>query len=122
MTVGGRIYLGSVIALGTVILFGCAALDPHLPNTALFLQLLALAILASTFKIRLPGMEGTISLNFVVYLIGINTLTLTETVLMASVATLVQAVWRTRKRPQVMQVLFNVATLAITVSGARFAA
>jgi len=122
MTIGARTYLGSVIALGTVILFGCTALDPHLPNTALFLQLAALAILASTFKIRLPGMEGTISLNFVVYLIAISTLTLTESVLIASVATLVQAVWRAKKRPQVLQVLFNVATLAITVAGARFAA
>jgi hypothetical protein len=118
---GARTYIGSVVALGTAILIRCVALDPHLPNTARFLQLLILAILASTFKIRLPRIEGTISLNFVVYLIGIGTLTLTETVLMASVATLVQAVWRAKKRPQALKVLFNVSTLAISVAGAHFA-
>jgi len=122
VTILARTYIGSVIALGTAILIGCVAVDPHLPNTALFLQLLVLAILASTFKIRLPGMEGTISLNFVVYLIAISALTLTETIVMASVATLVQTVWRAKKRPQSLKALFNVATLAVSVSGAQFAA
>jgi hypothetical protein len=100
---------------------GCVALDPHLPHAARFLQFLVLAILASTFKIRLPGMEGTISLNFVMFLIGISTLTLTETVLMASVAMLVQSVWRSKKRPKVLQILFNVSALAISVTGAYLA-
>ena len=121
MTIAARTYIGSVVALGSAILIGCVALDPHFPNTARFLQLLVLAILASTFKIRLPRIEGTISLNFVIYLIGISTLTLTETVLMASVATLVQAVWRAKKRPQALKMMFNVSTLAISVAGAHLA-
>jgi len=121
VSLGARTYLGSVIALGTAIVIGCVAVDPHLPQTARFLQFLVLAILASTFKIRLPGMEGTISLNFVMYLIGISALTLTETVLMASAGTLVQAVWRSKKRPQALKTLFNVSTLVISVAGAHFA-
>ena len=121
MSLGARTYIGSIVAFGSAILIGCVARDPHLPNTARFLQLLVLATLASTFKIRLPRIEGTISLNFVVYLIGISTLTLTETVLMASVATLVQAVWRAKKRPQALKMMFNVSTLAISVAGAHLA-
>lgn len=100
------------------ILIGCVTLDPHLPNAARFIQLLVLAIMASTFKIRLPKMEGTISLNFVIYLIGISTLSLTENVLMASIATVVQAVWRAKSRPKALKVMFNISVLAITVGGA----
>src|SRR6267142_1781771 len=116
-----QIYIGSIIALGTAILIGCTAVDPHLPDTARFLQFLVLAILASTFKIRLPGMNGNISLNFVIFLIGIRSLTLTETVLMASIATVVQAFWRPKSRPAMLKVLFNVSVLAIGVTCAYFA-
>jgi len=55
------------------------------------------------------------------YLLGISALTLTETVLMASAGTLVQAVWRSKKRPQALETLFNVSTLVISVSGAYLA-
>src|SRR5882757_3375054 len=99
MRIVARIYIWSIIALGTAIFIGSPALDPHLPDAARFFQFLVLAILASTFKIRLPGMNGNISLNFVIFLIGIRSLTLTETVLMASIATVVQAFWRPKSRP-----------------------
>ena len=122
MTLGARTYLGSVIALGTAIVIGCIARDPHLHNTALFLQFLVLAILASTFKVRLPKMEGNISLNFVMYLIAVSSLTFTETIWMATIGPLVQALWRPKKRPQVLKVLFNVATVVISVGGAHLAA
>jgi hypothetical protein len=36
----------------------------------------------------------------------------------ASVATLVQAIWRSKKRPQAIKILFNVSTLAISITGA----
>ena len=121
MSFRARTYIGSVVALGIAILIGCAALDPHLPNTARFLQLLVLAVLASTFKIRLPGMEGTISLNFVIYLLGIGTLTLTENLAMVSIATVVQAFWRYKTRPTLQKMSFNIAVLVISVCGAYLA-
>lgn len=120
MPTRARTYIGSIIALGAAILIGCVALDPHFPDPARFLQFLVLAILASTFKIRLPGMEGTISLNFIMYLICIGAQTLTETVLMATVATLVQALWRPKTRPNALKIAFNVSALVISVTGASF--
>jgi hypothetical protein len=116
-----QIYIGSIIALGTAILIAAPALDPHLPDAARFLQFLVLAILASTFKIRLPGMQGNMSLNFVIFLIGIRSLTLTETVLMAAIAILVQAFWRPKTRPAVVKVMFNISVLVIGVTCAYFA-
>ena len=121
MSFGTRTYIGSVIALGIAILIGCVAIDPHLPNTARFLQLLVLAALASTFKIRLPGMEGTISLNFVIYLLGIGTLTLTETMLMVSISTVVQAFWRAKTQPTLLKLSFNISVLLVSVCGAYLA-
>lgn len=118
MSLRAQIYIGSVIALGNAILVGCVASDPHFPDTARFLQLLTLAILASTFKIRLPRMEGTISLNFVIYLLSISVLSLTETVLMATAATVVQSLWRAKKRPAIIKVMFNVSALVISGSAA----
>ena len=116
-----RVYIASIIALGTAIFIGSLTLDPHLPDTARFLQFLVLAALASTFKIRLPGMNGNISLNFVIFLIGIRSLTLTETVLMAAVATAVQAFWRAKTRPSMLKVMFNISVLVIGVTCAYLA-
>jgi hypothetical protein len=121
MRIASRIYIGSILVVGAAILAGSAVMDPHLPDAARFLQFLVLAIVASTFKIRLPGMQGNISLNFVVFLIGIRSLTLTETVLLASIATLVQAFWRPKTRPAMVKVLFNISVLAIGVTCAYLA-
>ena len=122
MPIEARTYIGSVIAFGSAIVIGCAVVDPHLPDTARFLQFLVLAIFASTFKIRLPRMEGTISLNFVMYLLSIGLLSLTETVLIAVVATTVQAFWRPKKRPALLKLAFNISAMAISVAGAHLAA
>jgi hypothetical protein len=122
MSNGARAYIGSVIAIGSAILIGCVALDPSFPNTARFLQFLVLAILASTFKIRLPGIEGTLSLNFVIYLLAVSAMSLTETVVMATIATVAQALWRPKKKPQTLKVMFNVTSVVISVAGAFFAA
>src|ERR1700676_4393692 len=56
------------------------------------------------------------------YLICIGARSLTETVLMASVATLVQALWRPKTQPTALKIMFNVSALLISVTGAYFAA
>jgi len=78
-----------------------------------------LAWLSSTLKVRLPGITGTISVNFLFILIAIAVFTFSETVLLASVACIVQCLWRPRSRPRIVQVSFNVAALAIS-SGASY--
>ena len=66
-------------------------------------------------KVRLPGITGTMSVNFLFILIGIADFTLAETLTMGCLAILIQCIWRTRTRPKVVQVVFNIAALAITV-------
>lgn len=103
------------IVAGMGVLAACLCADCHFPEPARFVECLVLALLASTFKIRLPRMQSTISVSFVLLLIGIAELTLTETLLMGALATVVQCFWRSRTRPKVLQVLYNVAVLMIGI-------
>src|SRR5437868_4402015 len=115
MSLKAKLYIALVVAVGTAILLLAGISDPRLPDLGRFLQFLVLAILASTFKIRLPGMQSSISLNFVLFIIGIAGLSLIETLIMAVAATVVQTLWRARTRPKPIQVLFNVAALVISL-------
>src|SRR5258708_30375440 len=60
-------------------------------------------------------MQGNISISFVIALIAIAQLTLTESLVVGVLATLVQCFWRTRKSPTPVQVLFNISTLVVSV-------
>jgi hypothetical protein len=100
---------------------GCVVFDPHIPDPARFILCLVLAILLSTFKIRLPGMHGNISLNFVMFLVGIPALSWTENMLMTALSVLVQVNWRPKTHPGPARMLFNVSALMISVAAARFA-
>jgi len=58
-------------------------------------------------KVRLPGLHGTISVNFVFILMALTQFSLGETLTIALGATLVQCLWRPKTRPKLIQVLFN---------------
>src|SRR5882762_4866750 len=60
---------------------------------------LLLALVASTLKVRLPGLTGTLSLNFLFILIGVSQLSFSETLALGAVATVMQCVWKNRTRP-----------------------
>jgi hypothetical protein len=101
-------------ALGGLALVSLGLYQGEFPNPAQFITLFALALLASTLKVRLPGLTSTISLNFLFILLGIANCSFTETILMACGAALVQSMWKAKRRPMPVQVLFSVATLAIS--------
>src|SRR5260370_35301167 len=79
MRTNAKIYIAAVLCLGIGALLASIAADTRLPDPGRFIHCLVLAILASTFKIRLPRMQSSISLNFVLFIIGIGALTLSET-------------------------------------------
>src|ERR1700730_13627192 len=89
-------------------------------NPVRFTIYLLLALVASTLKVRLPGLTGTISLNFLFILIGLSQLSFSETLALGAIATLMQCVWRSRVRPRIPQVLFNIAALTMAVTSAHF--
>jgi len=115
MSTKAKLLIFPWIAVGIGLLVAALALDFRFPEPARFGTCLVLALLGSTFKIKLPGMQGTLSISFVFALIAIAQMTLTESLVVGVLATLVQCFWRTRKRPTPMQVLFNISTLVVSV-------
>jgi hypothetical protein len=83
-----------------------------------FLLFFALAMVASTMKIRLPGFKTTISINFVFILIGLALFSFGETVLIGLGGALVQSLWKTQTRPKAVQVLFNASCLTVCTAAA----
>ena len=79
-----------------------------------------LALVASTLKVRLPGVTGTMSMNFLFILIGVSQLSYSETLALGAVATVTQCVWKTKMRPSAPQVLFNMAALTMAITSAHF--
>jgi putative nucleotidyltransferase with HDIG domain len=87
-------------------------------NPGKFLSYLLIALAASGMKIRLPSVEGTMSVNFVFLLFGISQFSLGETLLMGSGAALVQSVFHAKTRPTAVKLAFNFGSLACAIETA----
>ena len=72
-----------------------------------FLCYLTVAVLSSGLKVRLPGIDGTMSVNFLFVLLGILEMSLPETLLIACTAALVQCLWNVNSIKPV-KIIFNV--------------
>jgi len=66
--------------------------------------------------VQLPGIDGTMSVNFLFILMGVMELSLPETLVIGCAASLFQSVWQTRKRLDPIKVLFNVAGMMANAS------
>lgn len=119
MTKKAQFYIGLTIASGVCLVAYCLAREAMAVPSNVYLAAVLLALAASTLKVRLPGITGTISVNFLFILVAIAIFTFPETVLLASAACIVQCLWRPRSRPRIVQVSFNVAALALS-SGAGY--
>jgi hypothetical protein len=112
-----KIYIAMIAAVATAGL--TVAASRWNPESFLrFLLFFALAMVASTMKIRLPGFKTTISLNFVFILIGLALFSFGETVLIGLGGALVQSLWKTQTRPKAVQVLFNASCLTVCTTAA----
>ncbi len=114
-----KAYIALVAASGTTVLLSAAG-SWSTANLRQFVIYLGLAALASTFKIRIPGMECTMSPNFVFILLGMVTCTFSQLVVISLTAALVQSFWASATRPRLVQVAFSAATLVLC-SAAAFA-
>jgi hypothetical protein len=110
-----KAYIALVIASGTLLLL-LAAGSWSSANLRQFAIYLGLAALASALKVRIPGMESTISPNFVFLLLGIVALPFSEVVAISLTAALIQSLWASAKRPRLVQVAFSAATLILSGS------
>jgi diguanylate cyclase (GGDEF)-like protein/putative nucleotidyltransferase with HDIG domain len=115
LSIQTKLFVGLTTCLGVVML-GYALLHWHSQDPTRFLCYLVVAILASGLKVQLPGIDGTMSVNFLFILLGVMELSLPETLVIGCTATLVQSVWQARKRLDPVKVIFNVAGMMANAS------
>jgi diguanylate cyclase (GGDEF)-like protein/putative nucleotidyltransferase with HDIG domain len=115
MSTRTKLFVGITVSVGMVVL--CSALlQWQSADLTRFVCYLAVAILASGLKVQLPGIDGTMSVNFLFILLGVVELSLPETLAIGCTSTLVQSVWQARKRPDPVKVLFNVLGMMANAS------
>jgi diguanylate cyclase (GGDEF)-like protein/putative nucleotidyltransferase with HDIG domain len=115
LSIQTKLFVGLTASLGVVVL-GFALLHWHSQDLTRFFCYLAVAVLASGLKVQLPGIDGTMSVNFLFILLGVMELSLPETLVIGCTAVLVQSVWQARKRLDPVKVIFNVAGMMANAS------
>src|SRR5580700_8283040 len=118
MSIRARLFIGATAALGmwalADALWHWQSVD--LPRFACYLMV---AVLASSLKIQLPGIDGTMSVNFLFILLSVLELSLPETLILGCTATLAQCLFGTRQKLVPTKIVFNVFSMmanAIAVS------
>ncbi len=76
-----------------------------------FVCYLLVAVLASSLKIQLPGIDGTMSVNFLFILLGVLELNLPETLVIGCTATLAQCLFGTKQKLVPIKIVFNVFSM-----------
>ena len=94
----------------------------HSEDLLKFVCYFGIAMLASTMKVRLPGIESTMSVHFLFVLLGILELSLAETLAIGCAAALLQSYWNTRRKPEPIQVVFNVLSMTANAIWLTYAA
>jgi diguanylate cyclase (GGDEF)-like protein/putative nucleotidyltransferase with HDIG domain len=85
-------------------------------NTVQFVIYLLIAALASAFKVHLPAITGTMSVNSLFILVSIVQLPQRETMAIGLLGNLIQCVWKPRSRIRLVRVVFSLAATALAIS------
>src|SRR5436190_11749660 len=120
LPIAARLFVGAVLAAGTLILVLFA---PHsIANPLLFVVLLACSSLASALKVRLPlaSSGSTMSVSYAVDFAALLLLGANETMIVAAVSAWSQCTFRTETRTAPFRTLFSMASLVLTVKAAGF--
>jgi len=113
LSLSAKLFIALEIAAGLgALLYG--AIHQSSRNIAEFICYLGIAILASRLKVDLPGITGTMSVNFLFILIGILELSYTETLILGAAAMAAQCLQAERPRP--LQLAFNVCAASMSAA------
>jgi len=110
-----KTFIGAmVVAAGTSITY--AAAQSHTMHTFYALAILALAAATSRMKVKLPGIEGNMSVNLPFLLTAVITLSAVEAVAIACLSTVVQCWPKQGGKFKPEQMLFNVSMMGLAAS------
>jgi diguanylate cyclase (GGDEF)-like protein/putative nucleotidyltransferase with HDIG domain len=113
MSVAPRFFVAVVVLCGTAVMT-YAVLHGKSDNPIKFICYLVIALAASRLRVNLPGITGTMSVNFLFLLLGVLELSLSETMALGCAAVVVQCLERDRPNP--IQVAFNVCSTALAIA------
>jgi putative nucleotidyltransferase with HDIG domain len=115
--IGSRVYIVGM-AVAAFACFAFAFFHWQSTDPVKFVCYLAAAILASSLKVSLPDIEGTMSMNFLFTLLGILELSLPETLLIGLARTLAQFYWKPARRLKLVQLVFNLSQVTVCSAAA----
>jgi hypothetical protein len=106
------------IFISFVIVCGLSALSygllhMHTQHRLPFLMLLVIALVTSRFKLKLPGLNGNMSVNLPFILIAVAELSLFQALIIALASTLAQCFSKDSGRLKMVQMLFNGSCMAV---------
>src|SRR6202048_1180418 len=107
MSIRARLFIGATAALGMWAL-AHALLHWQSVDLARFVCYLLVAVLSSSLKVQLPGIDGTMSVNFLFILLSVLEQNLPETLVLGCTATLAQCLFGTRQKLVPIKIIFNV--------------
>jgi diguanylate cyclase (GGDEF)-like protein/putative nucleotidyltransferase with HDIG domain len=113
LSFSAKLYITLIVSVGlATLVYG--GVHQSSKNIAEFICYLGIAILASRLKVNLPGITGTLSVNFLFILIGVLELSFSETLILGAVSMLAQCLYP--DRPKAIQVTFNVCAGSLSTA------
>jgi diguanylate cyclase (GGDEF)-like protein/putative nucleotidyltransferase with HDIG domain len=113
MSAAPRFFIAVVVLCGTIVLT-YSVWHGRSENPLKFFCYLVIALAASRLKVNLPGITGTMSVNFLFLLLGVLELSLSEAMALGCAAVVVQCF--DRDGPIPIQVAFNVCSTALAIA------
>jgi putative nucleotidyltransferase with HDIG domain len=112
-----KCFVALVSAIGLTCI-GVAVLPWHHTDLLQFACYLVLTAVASGLKVIIPGYEATVSVGFILFIVSIGSMSLSETVALGVTAALVQCYWKATKRLSLLHFIFNLSQISIALTGA----
>src|SRR5208282_3741605 len=112
-SIGTRVFIAG-LALAAFSSFAWAGVHWQSHDPVKFGCYLITALLVSSLKVTLPGLDATLSVNFLFTLLGILELSLPETLLIVLACTLGQAYWKPARHVKLVHLLFNWSQLTVS--------
>jgi len=116
-SIGARAFITTMTAAGCL----CLVLtfeEWQSTDPLKFLCYLIVALLASSLKVSLPRIEGTLSANFLFTLLAILELSLPEALVIGLVSTFGQFYWKPARQVKLVQLVFNLSQVTLSSSAA----
>lgn len=113
LPIAARVYL-CCLGVAAILAVAASATRWQPGHEGQFVFFLICGVLCSNMKVWLPGVTGTLSVNYIFILTSATELCLPQTVAVGVISGIAQLFWVARKRPRGIQILFTCASQALS--------